>query len=173
MSLHNDLLELKNEGVKQAQQLSEKLTGRLVNAQPVNIYKAICTIKSAELLTRLRHSDGNDLAEFLGAVGGFVDASLTIAGGAESGDEEGGRLAIEALEELFPISEEDFRDPARFAIRQHALDAMLLLSAQGFGKEQEVKTAIETLQKEFMRIVVGGMIHDMVGEKPIGNAGNA
>jgi hypothetical protein len=170
MSLHSDLLELKNKGVKQAQELSDKLSPSLV---PVNLFKAICTIKSAELLTRLRHSDGNDLGKFLGAVGIFVDSSLTIAGGSDSGDEEGGRVAIQTLEELFPISEEDFRDPSRFAIRQHTLDALLVFTAQSMGKETETQEAIQTLQMEFMRIVVGGMIHDTIGEKPIGNAGNA
>jgi hypothetical protein len=173
MSLHHDLLELKNQGSAQAETLWATLTQKFAASDPVNIYKAVCTIKSAELLTRLRHSDGNDLPEFLKAIGTFVDASLSIAGGGQSGDQEVGATAIRTLEELFPISEEDFTDPSRFAIRQHTLDGLLLLSSKSFSKEQETRQAIETLQQEFMRIVLGGMIQDLVGEKPRGDVGNA
>jgi hypothetical protein len=173
MSLSDELLELKDQGTATATSLWEKLAVIQPPFNPVNLFKAVCTIKSAELLTRLSQSGGSDLQEFLDAIGAFVESTLEVAGGATAGDQEGGMTAVKTLEALFPISKADFEDPARFAIRQHALDALLFKAASDFNKESETKAAVQTLQMEFMRIVISGMTHDLVGEKPIGNAGNA
>ena len=169
----DDLAEFKNQGNLQAAALWEVISAKVPPYDPVDLYKAVCTIKAAELLTRVRFSSTDvNIPALMKATEEFVDVTLRIAGGGESGNAESGFEAVEMLEELFPISESDFSDPSAFATRQHTLDGLLLLSAVRFGKEQETKTAITKLQDDFVKVILGDVLAKAVtrGQVSGGNA---
>ena len=152
-----DLNKFQQEGAEQAATLWSQLSAAVPPFDPHDAFKAICTIKGAELLTRLKFSTPDDkFMPLLLAINTFVESTLTISGGAKTGSMDEGMRAIQALESAYPVAEEDFHSPAKFAVRQHTLDGMLLLAAVRFGKEQEVKDILQKLQDDFLHIIMGG-----------------
>jgi hypothetical protein len=152
--MFDDLMHLKTKGNERAATAWEKLTAVAPPIDPINIYKAVCSIKCAEMLARFRSFDSANLADLITIIADFMEATIAEAGGASTGDKADGMRAVTVIEGMFPFAEQDFNDPSLFAIRMHTLDGVMLLSAEKFGKEQETKGHIETMQKNFLNIVL-------------------
>lgn len=156
--LHEKLVELKNKGLENAATAWVSLTAIEPPIDPIDIFKAVCSVKCAEMLARFIKFDASENLAELVIVADFMDATINVAGGAETGDKAEGLRAIDAVEKMFPFDQTAFHDPGLFAIRMHTLDGVLLLSAQRFGKEQEVKDLILSMQKGFMKVVIQNFI---------------
>jgi hypothetical protein len=152
--MFEELMELKTKGNERAAAAWEKLTAVAPPIDPINIYKAVCSVKCAEMLARFRSLNTNNLAELITIIADFMEATIREAGGASSGDKADGMRAVTVIEGMFPFNEGDFSDPSLFAIRMHTLDGVMLLSAEKFDKEQETKNHIETMQRDFLQIVL-------------------
>src|SRR5271170_4123966 len=109
----DELKELRQQGMERAAAIWETLeTSDPVH--PVNIYKAACSIKCAEFMTRLR--DNPAYGSIIQSLMKFLDGTLEIAKAYKehSSQDEGVRV-ITILEEAMPLTAEVFADPAAYA----------------------------------------------------------
>lgn len=130
---------------------------------PVNIYKASCSIKSAEFLTRIRNNSlFRDIAQLLAA---FMNETLEIADGeGTNADRSEGFQAVELIEREMPLTKEIFDDAAAYATRQHVFDGLIMLAAAKMGKAEEAKQCIDNLQKGVARAMVTAVFRAAISE---------
>jgi hypothetical protein len=153
MDLKEEVEQLRQTGMEKAAVIWEMLEALPTPVVPTNIYKAACSIKSAEFLARTRSSP--IFSQIMEIIAEFMDATIQIAG--ESVDEndriEGFRV-IELLEQEMPLNQEIFDDPSAYATRQHTYDGVIILAAAKMGKEEETKASLENLQKGVARAMI-------------------
>lgn len=158
--------KLKDQGMERAAIAWEKLTSEVPPIDPINIFKAVCSIKCAELMSRFSTSKASHLGEHITVIADFLEAAIKEAGGTESGTKEEALRAVDIVEKYFPFDREAFGDPALFATRLHTLDGIIMLCAQRFNKEKEVRELIENMQVNFMKIIVRDLMKVMGANEP-------
>src|SRR5271154_3878902 len=141
----DELKELRQQGMERAASIWETLeTSDPVH--PVNIYKAACSIKCAEFMTRLR--DNPAYGSIVRSLTQFLDGTLDIAiAYKEHSNKVEGVRVIMILEEAMPLTAEVFADPAAYAMRQHTYDGIIMLAAAKMGKEVETREVISKFQE--------------------------
>src|SRR5271170_7783752 len=100
----DELKELRQQGMEKAASIWETLeTSDPIH--PVNIYKAACSIKCAEFMSRLR--DNPAYGTIMRSLMSFLDGTLEIAMAyKEHSSREEGERVITILEEAMPLTAE-------------------------------------------------------------------
>jgi hypothetical protein len=156
-----ELRGIKNEGLAKSAEVYAALSAVQPPLDPISTFKAACAKKCAEMIARFASTEGQRLPELLNIIADFMDSTIKTAGGGEAGNKDDGLRASNLIEDYMPLTDEAYNDPKQFAIRAHAFDGLLLLTAQRFGKEEEVKQHIATMQRGFMKVV----LKDILGGK--------
>lgn len=159
MDLREEVTQLRQTGAERAATLWEMLEALPEPIAAVDIYKAACSIKCAEFLSRIRNN--SVYLEITKLLAGFVDETITIIGDG-SGDRIGGFRVIDLIEREMPLTKEIYEDAAAYATRQHVYDALILLAAAKLGKAEETKDAIDHLQKGIARVMVMAIVRASV-----------
>lgn len=168
MEPQEERLQLKQKGLEQAAAIWETLENLPQPIDPVNIYKAACSAKCAEFLSRIRHNTLFD--EILGALMQFLDGTLKITGDVKSDKDEGMRV-IDTITQAMPLTDDVFNDPAAYATRQHVYDGIIMLSAAKMGKEAETKECIDLLQASVARAMVIALLKAGFTDEPVSENG--
>ena len=172
MNLKEEVAQLRQTGMEKAAVIWEMLEALSTPIAPINIYKAACSIKSAEFLARTRSSP--IFQSIMMLIAEFMDETVQIAGEstAETDRAEGFR-AIELFEREMPLSKEIFDDASAYATRQHAYDGVIVLAAARLGKEEATKASLERLQQGIARAMVTAVFQavllEAVDENPDDN----
>lgn len=162
MALKEELSQIRQQGMERAAAIWETLENIPEPVNPADVYKAACSIKCAEFLTRIkRHRMYMQLMQI---VLEFLDTTLQIVP-AEEGSEADGVRVINIFEKEMPLTDEVFNDPTAYATRQHVYDGIILLSSIKLGKEAETKACIERMQQD----VAGLMVVTYLKEALLGN----
>ena len=165
MELREEVAQIKQDGMEKAAVLWETLEALPQPIEPVNIFKAACSVKCAEFMTRIRnHPVALTIMKFILE---FLDSTLQITG-EESGSRDEGMRVVEVFEEAMPLTEEVYSDAAAYATRQHVYDGVIMLAAAKMGKETEAKECIDQLQ----RGVAVAMIRSILAESLTENIGS-
>lgn len=172
MELKEEVLQLRQAGMEKAAVLWEMFESFPTPLNPVNIFKASCSIKSAEFLSRIQN---NGLySDIMHLIAVFMDETLALAGGEGIPSDMGeGFQVIDLLEREMPLSQEIFDDPAAYAQRQHVYDGLILLAAAKMGKQTEVAACLDRFQKGVGRAMVTAIFREALlaaaDEKPDDN----
>ena len=158
MDLKEEVAQLRQTGMEKAAVIWEMLEALPTPIAPTNIYKAACSIKSAEFLARTRSSP--IFPTIMKLIAGFMDETIQIAGeSVDENDRAEGFRAIELFEQEMPLTKEIYDDPAAYATRQHTYDGIIVLTAAKLGKETETKACLEHLQQGVARAMVTAVFH--------------
>ena len=162
MDLNEEVTQIRQRGMEKAATIWATLESLSAPIEPVNVYKACCSIKLAEFVARtLNHSLFSML---LAACDGFVDDTLKIVEGMKGDTKEGERV-LAVIENDMPMTDEVAADSAAYAQRQHVYDGLILLAAAKMGKEEETKAAITRMQDTIAGVMVVSLL------KRLGNLG--
>jgi hypothetical protein len=148
-----ELNQIRQDGMEKAAAIWETLELLTESIHPVNIYKAVCSIKCAEFMLRLRDNPAAGMT--LKSLLLFLDNTLEIAKplSAYSNQDEGMR-AVKVLEDAMPMTSEVFQDPSAYASRQHTYDGVIMLAAVKMGKEVETQEVIAKFQEDVVKAVM-------------------
>jgi|SRR5271157_4016115 len=112
----------------------------LADSNPIDIYKAICSIKCAEVLTRAFATPA--YPGIVEIVATFVETTMKAVDGNE-GDRTKGMAILSLIEFISPFKPSPGAEP--FAVRMQMFDTMILESAKKLGVEAQAKGAIDTM----------------------------
>jgi hypothetical protein len=162
-SIKAEVEVIRQQGMEKAASLWEALENLPTPVDPVNIFKAACSIKCAEFVSRIRSNDLLVLlAEFIGA---FLDETKALTEVNDAASQAEGMRVVKTIEELMPLTKEIFEDPALYATRQHVYDGLIMLSGAKMGKEKEVKGCIDRLQSGVSKAMIVAMIQQTLAEE--------
>jgi len=148
-----ELNQIRQEGMEKAATIWETLELLPEPVHSVNIYKASCSIKCAEFLARLRDNPAYSMT--MRSLMAFLDSTLEIAAPlSEFSNKEEGMRVIAVLEEAMPLTQEVYEDPAKYAMRQHIYDGIIMLAAARMGKEEQTKEVISKFQDGVVKAVM-------------------
>src|SRR5277367_512157 len=117
MELKEELTGIRQQGLELAATIWETLEALPVPILPVNIFKASCSAKCAEFMTRLHN---NPLfAVVVKSIARFLDGTLKIASEFGGSNKDEGMRVIEIFDEAMPLTMEVFDDARAYATRQH------------------------------------------------------
>src|SRR5271167_3475843 len=143
MEIREEVEHIKQLGMEQAAAIWETLEALPQPVDPVNIFKAACSVKCAEFITRVRN---HPIAmTIMKSILEFLDSTLQLAEDNDGSRDEGMRV-VEVMEAAMPLTDEIYNDPAAYATRQHVYDGLIMLSAAKMGKAPEAKECINRLQ---------------------------
>ena len=126
--------EIKKKGEDQANRLLAQFT----DADPIDVYKAICSIKCAEILTRAFSTPAYPTVVEIVAT--FVESTMKAVDG-NNGDRTKGMAVLSLVEFIYPFKPSPGAEP--FAVRMQMFDTMILESAKKLGVEAQAKEAID------------------------------
>jgi len=167
MALKEEVLQIRQQGFEQAAVIWETLENLSQPILPINIYKAACSSKCAEFLTRLRNNIL--LTAVMRPITEFLDGTLKIAEDFTGSNGFEGLRAVAIFEEAMPLTGEVFRDTKKYAQRQHTYDALIMLASVKMGKEEETKQCIEHLQAGIVRATTLAMFARSLTMKDLDN----
>lgn len=146
-----DVHQLRQAGMERAAVVWENLETLPKPIAPVNIFKAVSSVKCAEFANRVSaHKHARPLTRI--AVK-FLNDTLDIIG-TDNGEIFEGARALDILAENMPMTDEIFNDPEAYATRQHVYDGLLLLAAAKLGKETETKRCLDAMQEGITMLFV-------------------
>jgi len=125
------------------------LLAHLSDSDPVDIYKAICSIKCAEILTRA--FDTPAYPSVVEIVATFVETTMKLVDG-NAGNRTNGMAVLSLVEFIAPFKSSP--TPDAFAIRMHMFDTMILESAKKLKIEAAAKSAIDTLSRDILMFLL-------------------
>jgi hypothetical protein len=157
MDLQKEVEGIRQQGIEFAASLWEMLELLPQPFQPVNIFKAACSVKCAEFLSRVR--DNPLYPELSPLISRFMEETINIVG-RESANQVEGFKVVEFFEKEMPLTQEIFEDAAAYAQRQHVYDGMIMLAAARMGKEEETKKCLTRLQKGCVRVMIMALFVD-------------
>jgi hypothetical protein len=164
MELREEVAHIRQQGMEKAAVIWETLETLPQPVEPVNIFKAACSVKCAEFMTRVRN---HPMALMLmKSVLQFLEATRQVTEDNNGSQEEGMRV-VTIFEEAIPLTDEVYNDAAAYATRQHVYDGVIMLAAAKLGKEAEVKDCID----EFQRSVAMAMIRSILAQGEIDLSG--
>jgi hypothetical protein len=159
MGLREEMVQIKQEGMERAAAIWEVLENQPQPFDPANIYKACCSVKCAEFISRtLTHRLAPALME---AVMKFLDDTLVLVP-SEVGSTEEGERVMDVLSLEMPLTEEIYNDPSKYATRQHVYDGLILLAAMKLGKEEETKTVLHEMQQSVARALIANYLKEAI-----------
>jgi hypothetical protein len=165
-----EVASIRQQGMEKAATIWETFENLPTPFSPVNIFKAACSIKCAEFVSRIR---SNDLLLLLSEyIGAFLDETLAVAGTSTEAAIDEGMRVVDTLEKEMPLTDEIFEDPARYATRQHVYDGLIMLSAAKMGKEKEAKGCIDRLQSGVSKAMLMAMIQQTLADALKKNIGD-
>jgi len=151
MEPREEMLQLRQAGMEKAAVVWENLESLPSPIAPVNIFKAVSSVKCAEFANRVR---SHRLAPALTRIAiKFLNDTLDVLG-VDAGDIFEGARALDVLAENMPLTDEIYNDPAAYATRQHVYDGLLLLAAAKLGKEAETKRCLDHMQEGIAMLFV-------------------
>jgi len=148
-----ELNQIRQEGMEVAASIWETLEALPEPIHPINIFKAACSIKCAEFMSRIR---GNAAyGTIIKSLMTFLDGTLKVVATlkTKSNRDEGERV-IAVLEETMPLTDEVFSNPIAYAKRQHTYDGIIMLAAAKMGVEAETKECISKFQEGVVKAVM-------------------
>jgi hypothetical protein len=116
---------------------------------PIDVYKAVCSIKCAEILTR-----AFDTTAYRGVVeiiATFVEKTMKAVEG-NDGNRENGMAVLSLIEFVCPFKPSP--GPDAFAVRMHMFDTLILESAKKLNIEAAAKEAIDTMQRDIIMFLI-------------------
>jgi len=128
--------DIKKKGEDQAQ----GLLAHFSDFDPVDVYKAICSIKCAEILTRAFTTPA--YSGVVEIVATFVETTMKAVEG-NAGNRANGTAVLSLVEFVCPFRSNPGAE--LFAIRMHMFDTMILASAKKLGVEAQAKEAVDTM----------------------------
>lgn len=151
--------EMQQKGMERAAALFQTLEQTEPPFTPVDIFKTVCSMKCAEILTRTNTAFPELLPDMVAIIGDFVAGTLESA---ETTGQRGkmaeARRVNEVIEAIYPFDEVKMKDPIESTIRMHMFDGVILLAASKFNREQETKEDIESLQMGMQGLLVMNLI---------------
>jgi hypothetical protein len=145
-----DPQRIRQAGMEQAAVVWEILANLSNPLHPVDIIKAVASLKCSEF-TEAIHGH-RQAPEFLKLVLQFLEDIMNIVG--KEGSLYGGARALEIIEDAMPLTEEISNDPAAFAQRQHTFEGLHLLAAARLGKEAEIKKCHDLLHRTIGALII-------------------
>lgn len=128
---------------KTAEDQAQGLLNILSDSDPIDIYKAICSIKCAEILTRAFGTTSYPgVVEIIAA---FVESTMKAVDG-NAGDKKNGLAVLSLLEFKYPFRSNPGAEA--FAVRMHMFDTMIIESAKKLGVEPQARGAVEAMQRD-------------------------
>lgn len=128
---------------KQGEDQALGLLSHLVSFESVDIYKSVCSIKCAEILTR-----AFDTPAYRGVVeivATFISAIMKAVDG-NDGSKANGMAILQIIETIAPFK--SYPGAEAFAVRMHMFDTMILASAKKLGIEAQAKEAVDNMQRD-------------------------
>lgn len=110
---------------------------------PVDVYKAVCSIKCAEILTRAFET--TSYPAIVEIVATFIEKTMKCVEG-NNGNATQGRAVLGLIEFVCPFRSNPGADA--FAIRMHMFDTLIIESAKKLGVEPAAKEAIDNMQRD-------------------------
>ena len=151
--LFDDMSRLRDEGM-QAAEIAWAALSSDPAITPISIFKAACATKTSEMITRLAMTDAKHHDGMMKIIEQFFERSVGV-GGQEGIDDRLAHSTAEEMDKLIPITEEAYLNNEIFARRMHTLDGIALHAAKTFGKEKEFQAVIKTMQRDFMKLILG------------------
>lgn len=128
---------------KQGEDQAEGLLTHLAINDPVDIYKAICSIKCAEILARSFETTAyRGMVEIVAT---FVESTMKLVDG-NAGNKSEGMAILNIIELIAPFKPSPSAD--EFAIRIHMFDTMILAAAKRLGIDAGAKAAIDAMTRD-------------------------
>ena len=154
MELKDEIAQIRQQGMERAAVLWETLENLPQPISPVDIYKAACSLKCAEFMTRIRR---NPLfLTIMKSIGEFLDGTAAVVG--DAGDRDEGLRAVSVIEEAMPMTPEVFEDATACATRQHVFDGVIMLASAKMGRDKETKECLDRLQEGIAKAMIEAMI---------------
>jgi hypothetical protein len=161
MELRDEITQIKTQGMEQAAVIWETLENLPEPIPAVDVYKAACSLKTAEFIARV---NTNIVADAISkALTTFLDTTIQIAG-EDAGSSVNGLRAMDVFEQAMPLTEEVFNDASAYAQRQHTYDGIILLAASKMGKTKETQACLQDLRADITRSMVVAMFREALME---------
>jgi acetaldehyde dehydrogenase (acetylating) len=136
MSQETDIL-------KQGEDQAMGLLAHFTSFDPVDVYKAVCSIKCAEILTRA--FDTPAYPGVVEIVASFIETTMKAVEG-NNGSAAQGRAILGLIEFVCPFQTNPGAEA--FAVRMHMFDTIILESAKKLNCESAAKEAVDAMQHD-------------------------
>jgi hypothetical protein len=163
MDLKEEVTRIREQGMERAASIWETLENLPQPVEAVNVFKAACSIKCAEFMTRVHNNPVFPV--IMKSLVQFMDGTLSVVENVAGSDSSNGMRVVAVLEEAMPLTAEIFADAAAYATRQHVYDGLIMLAAAKMGKEQETKACIDRLQGGVAKAMLLSMFAESLASK--------